>query len=109
MKFYPLERIANLYDGYQHVFTVGRLSLLLIQDNGRPFIIKNECPHLGQRLQKATVNTGILRCPGHGFEFDLSTGLPVSRQSSQGNNAVRCPALSRYEVSYDGPTIGVYG
>ena len=40
----------------------------------------------------------VLRCPGHGLEFSLSSG---QCRGAQGY------CLKRYRIDYDGPWIGV--
>jgi nitrite reductase/ring-hydroxylating ferredoxin subunit len=72
--FYPLERLMNLYDGYQSAFSVAGRSLLLVQDSGRCQLLLNQCPHQQAPLTKASLEGGMLRCPVHGMRFDLLTG-----------------------------------
>ena len=72
--FYPLERLINLYDGYQRAYQIAGHSLLLIQDAGRCYLLKNHCPHQQASLSQATLSEGKLRCPLHGMSFDLQTG-----------------------------------
>ena len=100
MAFHHLERLINLHDGYRRVFQVGSQQLLLIQEDGRLYLLKNQCPHLGMGLSQATYREGRLRCPGHGIEFDLASGQPAA--TSQ-----RCPALTFYTLSYEGNAVGV--
>jgi nitrite reductase (NADH) small subunit len=32
------------------------------------------CPHLGGPLDQARVENGCIRCPWHGYRFDVRTG-----------------------------------
>jgi 3-phenylpropionate/trans-cinnamate dioxygenase ferredoxin subunit len=96
--FYPLERLMNLYDGYQRGFTVEGHSLLLVQDNGRCYLLRNHCPHQQAPLTNATMNNGNLRCSVHGMEFDLLTG-----KSKDGCSQ----ALQFIPVIYEGSQLGV--
>ena len=98
--FHPLERLINLYDGYRRVFRVGSQQLLLIQEDGRLYLLNDQCPHLGVSLSQASYDQGRLRCRGHGIEFDLATGQPAAANQ-------RCPALTFYTLSYDGNEVGV--
>jgi len=100
MAFYPLERLLNLHDGYRQVFQVGSQQLLLMQEDNRLYLINNACPHLGVGLAMASYQQGRLRCPGHGIEFELASGLPVA--STQ-----RCSALTFYTIVYEGNEVGV--
>ena len=99
MQFYPLERLMNLHDGYQRAFRVAGHSLLLVQDEGRCYLMVNQCPHQLRPLDQATVGKGTIRCPYHGIEFTLATG-----QSDGG-----CPnGLRLLQAAYEGNTVGVY-
>jgi 3-phenylpropionate/trans-cinnamate dioxygenase ferredoxin subunit len=71
------------------VETAGR-PIVIFNVGGRLFAVSNRCPHAGGSLQHAkqvglTTSTGpgeyaytrkgeIIRCPWHGWEFDLATG-----------------------------------
>jgi nitrite reductase/ring-hydroxylating ferredoxin subunit len=98
MAFYPLERLMNLYDGYQRVFRVAGKSLLLVQNEGRCYILLNQCPHQLRPLDGANVKQGIITCRFHGMGFDLNTG-----QTNDGCNNV----LQRFPVVYEGNQLGV--
>lgn len=74
MAFQPLERLMNLYDGYRNVFRVAGKSLLLIQEEGRCYLLLNQCPHQLRPLDRATIHNNTITCPHHGMCFDLSTG-----------------------------------
>jgi len=96
--FYPLERLMNLYDGYQRGFTVNGHSLLLVQDNGRCYLLRNTCPHQQAPLTHATMNNGYLRCPAHGMEFNLMTGKSQGECSQE---------LQFIAIAYEGNQLGV--
>ena len=100
MSFYPLEKLINLHDGYRKVFRLPQLSGLLLCENGRTFVIENACPHMGQRLDKATVEGNRLRCPAHGFEFDLLRGDCVLGQTP-------CKPLKFFKLAYVGNEVGI--
>nr|WP_324258146.1 Rieske (2Fe-2S) protein [Cellvibrio fontiphilus] len=74
MPFVALEKLHQLYDGYRKAFTLDGQPLLLLQENGRPVLIKNACPHAGASLTYATASGNNIRCPLHGIEFDLHSG-----------------------------------
>ena len=99
VSFYPLEKLMNLYDGYQRAFVVEGKPLLLIQDEGRCYLILNQCPHQSMPLTHGTVQQGHLRCPVHGMSFSLKTGI-----STDG-----CPAgLQFIPLAYEGNQLGVF-
>jgi len=96
--FYPLERLINLYDGYQRAYQVQGHSLLLVQDNGRCYLMHNRCPHQQAPLSQATLSEGQLRCPLHGMSFDLLTGKTADGCSQ---------SLQFVPIIYEGNQLGV--
>lgn len=101
MAFYPLEKLNHLYDGYQKAFRVAGYDLLLVQQNGRNFLIENRCPHMDASLADAAQGDGILRCRAHGIEFQLADGRAC------GPLADILGPLKFYPIAYDANTLGV--
>ena len=103
MSFYPLERLMNLYDGYCRAYSVSGLALLLVQENGKRYLLKNQCPHQQALLSNASLSvvdeSVFLRCPAHGMTFDLTTG-----RTKDGCDQV----LQFVPIAYDGPSLGFY-
>jgi NAD(P)H-dependent nitrite reductase small subunit len=50
------------------------LAIFHLADTGRFAVIDNSCPHAGGNLSAGTVADGVVTCPWHQWEFDLSTG-----------------------------------
>ncbi len=98
MPFVALEKLINLRDGYRQVVRLGQRELLLLCEEGKTYLVDNRCPHMQHSLQRASVQGGRLRCPAHGFEFDLHSG-----QSLQPG----CNALGRYRLAYRGNEVGL--
>lgn len=81
---------AEIPVGGRRVVEEGAISIGVFNVGGRFFAVKNVCPHQGAPLCQGTIHathrpsdvheydpalTGrILRCPWHGWEFDLVTG-----------------------------------
>lgn len=97
--FYPLEKLHLLHDGYQKAIKVGRHELLLVQDEGRIYLIENRCPHMDAPLTFASIRTGIVRCPMHGIEFNLQTG--------EGRTPAPLPPIKTFVPVYEGNLVGV--
>jgi nitrite reductase/ring-hydroxylating ferredoxin subunit len=68
------------------------LSLPMVVDFvGRPWVVRElggelvafaaACPHQLGPLHEAGVNSGVVRCPWHGYEFDVVSGACVSGQA----------------------------
>ena len=73
------------------VVTVGGKDVLVLRIRDRYYAVSNRCPHLGHRLDDATVGRNDLRCAGHGYRFDLRTG---ACRDPHGARA----ALTRYDT-----------
>ena len=103
MSFYPLERLMNLHDGYCRAYSVSGLPLLLVQENGKRYLLKNQCPHQQALFSNASLSavgdSVFLRCPVHGMAFDLTTG-----RTMDGCDRV----LQFIPIAYDGPSLGFY-
>jgi nitrite reductase/ring-hydroxylating ferredoxin subunit len=60
-------------DSPKRVCLNGR-EIVVFHVDQRFYAFKNICPHQGVELTGATIENGFLRCPGHGYRFDLKTG-----------------------------------
>jgi len=98
MAFFALERLVNLYDGYRQPFSVNGVSLLLIQDEGRRYLILNQCPHQQAPLSNGAVVNNEIHCAYHGMRFNLESG-----SSSDGCSE----KLHFFPIAYDGASLGV--
>lgn len=99
MPFVALEKLHLLYDGYRKPIKLAGQQLLLLQEQGKTLLIKNQCPHAGAPLTHATCANNHLRCPVHGIEFDLATG--------HSRNPVCANALEFLPLIYEGSSIGI--
>ena len=95
----PLRRVvcslAELPPGTRCIVAVGGREIGLFNVEGRIYALRNSCPHRGAPLclgrlsgtplpsEPYTYDYGrrgmVLRCPWHGWEFDLETGEPLVR------------------------------
>lgn len=87
-------RVEELPPGSHKVVPVGRRGLGVFNVNGQFYALYNVCPHAGGPLclgpvtgttratgpyQVEWVREGeILRCPWHGWEFDITTGCTIT-------------------------------
>ena len=60
--------------------------IALFRVSGRYHAIENRCPHRGGYLADGIVREGQVRCPLHGWGFDLATGACATRPGEE----VRC-------------------
>ena len=101
MRFFQLEKLINLHDGYRRVFRIDQYQLLLLQEQGELYLFDAHCPHRGHPLQEATIQNHNLRCPLHGYQFAMRDGgLRVAGEEP-------CKGLRRYEVVYRETDLGV--
>jgi len=55
---------------------------IVVDDGGRKVAVSRYCPHAGEDLaETAVVVDGVLRCLGHNFEYDLTTGACLNARS----------------------------
>ena len=101
MAYRALEKIINLYDGYCKPFQVDGKPLLLVQDGNRPYLLLNRCPHMDARMDSASIDAGNIRCPVHGIQFNLESGVAV------GPLASCLKQLQKLPLIYEGGTVGV--
>lgn len=99
MAFHALEKLMFLEDGYRREFVIDGIPLLLVQEDGQRHLIRNQCPHRGHSLTEGAVSNGVIRCPNHGWSFNLADGQ--CRLPGPG------PCLTRYALIYEGTQIGV--
>ena len=100
MQFQPLASLAELADGYRKTFVVGGCTLLLIQDQGRRFLVDAHCPHMGSRLDSGEVVDGRIRCPHHLYLFDLQSGACMTPGTP-------CDPLRQLPVVTQGDWVGL--
>lgn len=100
MAFYRLEKLINLHDGYRRVFNVDGISLLLIQEGSRLYLLRNMCPHKAFPLHNGTMVGTRLRCAYHAMEFDLGNGGRCVQHPMQ-------PGVKMYTLVYEGNEVGV--
>lgn len=103
MRFYTLEKFINLHDGYRRVFKIDEHHLLLLQLDGERYLLEAMCPHRGHPLSEADVleEGRQLRCPLHGYLFDLTSGQLLLATEEL------CRDLRRYELIYRDTDLGL--
>ena len=67
-------RLADLADRGRTLVRVADAEIALFQVDAQVFAIQNRCPHRGGPLIRGFVEGAAIRCPMHGWRYDLSTG-----------------------------------
>jgi nitrite reductase/ring-hydroxylating ferredoxin subunit len=100
MKYVALEKLIHLYDGYRQVFLIEGLEILLLQEDGRRYVIQANCPHNDWPMLGAPVMGDDIICSKHGWSFNMHSGRPANERA--GNCKLRC-----YKIAYEDNTIGL--
>ncbi len=67
--------VKELREGEVVAKDVEGVGALFVLWEGRVFCYRNSCAHQGLGFEGAeTIEGGVLRCPWHGFEYDITTG-----------------------------------
>lgn len=90
---------SDLPPGQATAFEVEGKRIALFNVGGQYYAIDDTCPHAGASLAEGTVEGGVVKCPWHGADFDLSTGQV---QCPPADENVQC-----YRVLVEGDDIKV--
>jgi len=72
--------------------------MALFNVEGQIYAINHVCPHRGGPLAEGTLTGTVVRCPWHGWTFDVTTGEP----DHPGGHSV-----AAYQVKVEGTSIYV--
>lgn len=112
---YVVARTGDIPEGERRIVNVNGRSIGIFNEGGRFHALLNRCPHQGAELCKGTMHGSLeadapgeirydgsrrlLRCPWHGWEFDIETGrsyfdptrtrVRSYRVAVEGGNALR--------------------
>ena len=101
MRFFPLEKLINLHDGYLRQFKIDNLQLLLLQREGELYLIEAHCPHRSHPLDVATIDSGIIQCALHQYQFSIGDGRLLHATEEP------CRGLRTFGVIYEGNEVGL--
>jgi nitrite reductase/ring-hydroxylating ferredoxin subunit len=127
MKRHPVAQAAEIPTGGRRLVSVGRIEIGLFNVDGEIHAYRNACPHAGAPVCLGRVSGTslpsrvyeyiygkegcILRCPWHGWEFDLRTGEhvvdPETRLKEVRVEATRPENLDRLPVEEAAGTLYV--
>ncbi len=81
-KWEGIGRKDDFKDGEVHKVSAGGRQVAVVRAGENVFAMDGKCPHQGGPLTEGTVCEGALRCPWHGFDFDLESGKGVGNDDS---------------------------
>lgn len=73
-RFFRVATLGEIPPGRSKVIPLQGREIVVFNDSGVLYAVKNSCPHKGVPLDRGTVDATILTCPGHSWRFDLRTG-----------------------------------
>lgn len=71
-------RVDQLVEGRGRPVRVGTRALAVFLVEGRIHVVDNQCLHVGSPLDGGPVVDGTVRCPWHGWAYDLATGAHLT-------------------------------
>ncbi len=74
-EFRRVARLEEIPSGEARKVLVDARHIALFNVGGTLYAIKDLCPHLGVELHRGTVEGTVVTCAGHGWQFDLTTGV----------------------------------
>jgi nitrite reductase/ring-hydroxylating ferredoxin subunit len=88
LALYKLEEADLVSEGYLKQISLGEKSVVLACGASGPRAVEPYCPHAGGSMAAGKVIGDRLRCPMHGYMFDLRTGY-CPRASREGFQPLR--------------------
>ncbi len=99
MAFERVARLAELPLDQGRCVRVGECYVGLYRVGDRVFAMDDACPHAGYPLHEGPLEGSVVTCNGHGWEYDVVTGLPPD---GFGDYPIR-----RYAVRLEGDEVWV--
>ena len=94
MGFERVARVAEVPEGSGLCVTRGELKIGIYRVGKAFYAMENVCPHAGFPLSEGALQGTLICCPGHGWEFDVATGLAPGEVDEE--------PLARYPVRVEG-------
>jgi nitrite reductase (NADH) small subunit/3-phenylpropionate/trans-cinnamate dioxygenase ferredoxin subunit len=88
--FEHVARLADLPPGRGLCVRIRGREIGLYRVGERVYAMENACPHAGYPLHEGELDGCSIVCPGHGWTFDLATGLAPGEVDE--------PPLARFAV-----------
>jgi len=73
--FMRVSTLDQLPNGKGTTVIVGDTSVALFNVNGTIYAINDSCKHAGSSLGSGEVTGKVVRCRGHGWKYDVTTGF----------------------------------
>ena len=107
----PVGKASDFAEGKVNALSVGEKQVALVRQRGALSALDGRCPHQGGPLGEGNICEGALRCPWHGYDFELKTGkgrgnehaveaLKVREENGHVEIALPRPKRSNWTVSH---------
>jgi nitrite reductase/ring-hydroxylating ferredoxin subunit len=80
---------ADLTDGQAREELLNGEIVAIFRSEGQLFAVDGVCMHQGGPIAKGCVRDGVVTCPWHGWQYELSTGC---------NAVTKKPMLKTYQI-----------
>lgn len=97
-EFIRVAGTAEVKPGHGIVAEINGKTIALFNVDGTIHAIDNTCVHRGGPLGEGELEDGMVTCPWHGWQFNVSTGECVKNPSAK---------VAVYQVKVDGDNITV--
>lgn len=77
MSFVEVAKWSDLSETVCIPKTVGVQSIVLCRQGEEVYALENQCPHAGHELAGGCLQNHVIRCPAHGYRFDVRTGFSI--------------------------------
>jgi nitrite reductase (NADH) small subunit len=74
IEFVKVARASDVEEGKGLIVWAGPLKVALFRCKGTIYAIRNQCPHMGGDLGEGLLTGEVVRCPWHGWKFNIKTG-----------------------------------
>ncbi|MBI3616245.1 MAG: nitrite reductase small subunit NirD [Candidatus Omnitrophica bacterium] len=75
-------KLEEIPPGESRVVTLEGQEVAVFNVEGRLYAVGNRCPHRGGPLSRGHLEGTAIRCPIHGWLFDLESGQCINRPQS---------------------------
>lgn len=99
MAFERVGRVSEISPGSGVRVVVAGREIGIFRAEDRLYAMENLCPHAGSSLHEGFLTGTRVVCPGHGWEFDLVTGLAPGEEEEE--------PLIRYPLRVEGEEVWV--
>ncbi|HEU4725832.1 MAG TPA: Rieske 2Fe-2S domain-containing protein [Candidatus Eisenbacteria bacterium] len=73
-EFHRVAASGDVVEGRGTIVAVNELKIALFRVEGTVYAIRNQCAHMGGSLGEGSIEGDVVRCPDHGWPFNVKTG-----------------------------------